>query len=61
MDFEYAIQFLQEQSESAYGLMVKAMGGPSYLERLKYELFPANEPDVLCGPQFYVDLFQART
>ncbi len=58
VDFEYAIQFLKKQSESAYKLVVLAVGGPSYLEKARCELFPVNEPDVLCSPEFYVDLFK---
>ncbi len=57
-DFNYARRFFKGQGEFAYTIALEAVGGPSYLERSDYELFPIDEPEVLSDSTFFVDLFK---
>ena len=57
-DFNFARRFLKRQGESAYEIVLDAIGGPSYLENCNYELIPIGEPDVLSESSFYWDLFE---
>ena len=56
-DFDFARRFLKKQGEDAYHLALNAIGGPSYLERSKFELLPIGDPDVLSTSTFFKDLF----
>ena len=52
-DFNYARRFFKRQGEYAYTVALEAVGGPSYLERSDYELFPIDEPEVLSDSDFF--------
>jgi hypothetical protein len=56
-DFEFARRFIGKLGTDAYTLVLEAIGGPSYLERSKYELIPVDEAEVLSQSTFFKDLF----
>ena len=59
-DLNFARKFLKVQGETAYEIVLEAIGGPAYLEKCDYELIPIGEPDVLSESSFYFELFHTH-
>ena len=57
-DFDFARQSLGKASEDAFTIALESLGGPCYLAESKYQIIPADDPQVLSDSTFYKDLFK---